>query len=138
MYKRQYEYSEEATRLLDIHIGKTITKLRLGLGLTKKELGVRTGVSLPQVHKYEESSNRVSASRLYWFARALRTSPSYFFDSFITQPSNATALSDNEQEPFWDDLPEIISEKEELLDAYFSIENKETRLEILKFIRDSH
>ena len=136
MYKIKpstYKYDSTVTHNLDIHIGKTIEKLRLELGLTKRELSHRTGVSLPQIQKYEDATNRVSSSRLFWFARALNTSPNHFFDSFVTKPLSSTGLSDNEQEGF--SFDDMLMEEEELLDAYFSIEDKEKRQDILKNIK---
>ncbi|MGB1077424.1 MAG: helix-turn-helix domain-containing protein [Bdellovibrionales bacterium] len=136
MYKIKpcaYQYDSAITNNLDVHIGQTIKKLREEQGLTKRELSLRTGVSLPQIQKYEDSTNRVSSSRLYWFARALNTSPNHFFDSFVTKPLSASGLSDNEQEPFVFDDP--LLEEETLLSAYFSIKDPEKRQEILENIK---
>ncbi|MBL4588949.1 MAG: helix-turn-helix transcriptional regulator [Alphaproteobacteria bacterium] len=58
------EYDEAYTRQLDIHIGSLIKRLRIKAGITQSTLSKGTGVSLPQIQKYENATNRVSASRL--------------------------------------------------------------------------
>lgn len=119
------KYDEKVTTKLDRHIGKLVKRLRLQSGITKTELGLRTGISLQQLNKYEDAENRVSVSRLYWLARALNTSPNYFFDSFASKDTAISGLSDNEQEAFLNDA--IDKEKKELVDAYFSIQDTEKR-----------
>lgn len=129
------EYNETFTRQLDIHIGSLIKRLRIKAGITQSTLSKGTGVSLPQIQKYENATNRVSASRLYWFARTLNTSPSYFFDSFVSRNTPPMGLSDNMQEGFNHEKLDNDVEKEELLRAYFSISDPAKRKWHLKHLK---
>ena len=53
--------------------------------MTQRVLAERIGVTIHQVCKYEQCKNSFSAGRLYEIARALHTSPEYFFDGFEEQ-----------------------------------------------------
>lgn len=48
------------------------------VGMSQEQLGATVGISFQQVQKYERGMNRMGASRLYQFARALRIPVSYF------------------------------------------------------------
>ena len=48
-------------------------------GMSQSALGKAGGVSFQQVQKYEKGKNRVSASMLYKFAKALEMPISEFF-----------------------------------------------------------
>ena len=65
---------------IDQHIGARIRARRRLLELTQDDLAVRVGVTAQQVHKYENGSNRVSASKLFEIATALTLPISDFFE----------------------------------------------------------
>lgn len=69
------------------------------LGLSQKSLASAIGVKFPQVQKYEEGVNRISASRLFAVSRVLEESISYFFDRMDDEVRVATpgGLSDAQQ-----------------------------------------
>jgi transcriptional regulator with XRE-family HTH domain len=56
---------------IDKRVGKTIKELRMFLGWSQSVLANRIGVTFQQLQKYEDGTNRVSASRLYQLTRAL-------------------------------------------------------------------
>lgn len=66
MTKRNSDYYDEV-------IGRNIMQRRKDLGMTQSELGAAlvVPISFQQVQKYERGTNRVSASTLWRFARAL-------------------------------------------------------------------
>ena len=66
--------------LIDRHVGARARSLRLQRGVSQSELASELGVSFQQVQKYETGTNRVSASKLYSIAQALKVRPGYFFD----------------------------------------------------------
>ena len=76
MAKRE---GERATQV-DRHVGMRIRERRIMLGMTQEQLAREVGITYQQEHKYERGVNRVSASRLYQIAEALRTPVSYFFE----------------------------------------------------------
>lgn len=56
---------------IDIIIGRNIRTVRTWLGLTQTRLADMLGVTFQQVQKYENGSNRVSASTLIEIARKM-------------------------------------------------------------------
>jgi len=56
---------------IDKALGATLQQLRQARGLNQTELGRRLGVSLQQVQKYENGSNRIAASTLFRAAEIL-------------------------------------------------------------------
>ena len=79
----------EATEI-DRGVGERIRLARKIVGMSQTELGERSGVTFQQIQKYEGGMNRVSASRLFEFAKVLQKPISYFF------PDEANEHSDDE------------------------------------------
>ena len=50
------------------------------LGMSQTELGEAVGVTFQQLQKYENGSNRISASRLTQIANVLKVAPTFFFE----------------------------------------------------------
>ena len=48
--------------------------------MSQTQLGAAVGITFQQVQQYEKGSNRISASKLYGFSRALRVPISHFFE----------------------------------------------------------
>ncbi len=65
---------------IDQHVGARIRERRKSLKMSQEKLAEHLGLTFQQVQKYERGFNRVSASKLYEIARALRSSISYFFE----------------------------------------------------------
>ena len=65
---------------VDIHVGDRVRQRRKLLDMSQEELGALIGLTFQQVQKYERGTNRISASKLFQIARALKTSITYFFD----------------------------------------------------------
>ena len=59
---------------VDILIGQMIVNWRRKLGMSQNDLAQTLGVTFQQVQKYEAASNRISASRLYYIAKAMNIS----------------------------------------------------------------
>ena len=60
------------------NIGRRIRQRRTDLGLKQIEVAERLGVSFQQIHRLESSTNQITVTRLWQFARALNV-PVYFF-----------------------------------------------------------
>jgi len=56
---------------IDARVGVRVRELRKAAGLSQTELGQRIGVTFQQVQKYENGSNRISASKLWLISRCL-------------------------------------------------------------------
>ncbi len=65
---------------IDRYVGSRVRVRRLGLGMSQTTLGQAIGVTFQQVQKYENGSNRVSASNLYKMAKAMGVDVGYFYD----------------------------------------------------------
>ena len=72
---------------VDEHVGSRIRALRKQLGMSQQHLAGELGLTFQQIQKYERGSNRVSASKLYETANALRVPVSYFFEGLEDPPT---------------------------------------------------
>ncbi|MFD0846865.1 helix-turn-helix domain-containing protein [Sphingosinicella xenopeptidilytica] len=70
----------EAIHPVDVHVGKRLRESRTACGVTQAELGADLGISAQQVQKYENGSNRISASKLFEIAGRLGTGIDWFFE----------------------------------------------------------
>jgi transcriptional regulator with XRE-family HTH domain len=64
---------------IDLHVGGMVRARRKLLSISQETLADSLKLTFQQVQKYERGANRVSASKLYEIARALGTTPAYFF-----------------------------------------------------------
>jgi transcriptional regulator with XRE-family HTH domain len=65
---------------VDLHVGARIRMRRRMQGISQERLADALGLTFQQVQKYERGANRVSASKLYEIASALKAPIAYFFD----------------------------------------------------------
>ncbi len=92
--------SGEGTDPVDRHVGSRIRIRRKLLKFSQKDLAARLGLSYQQVQKYENGSNRVSASVLHRMAHCLGVSILYFFEGApVLNPSAALKPDDPMDKP---------------------------------------
>jgi transcriptional regulator with XRE-family HTH domain len=77
---------------VDLHVGARIRLRRRMQGVSQEKLADALGLTFQQVQKYERGANRVSASKLYEIASALRAPVSYFFDG-LADPAADEAMA---------------------------------------------
>lgn len=65
---------------VDRHVGLRIRLRRKEIGISQEKLGEALGITFQQVQKYERGANRISASKLWETARALRVPVAYFYE----------------------------------------------------------
>lgn len=65
---------------IDVHVGNRIKLRRNILGMSQEKLASSIGLTFQQVQKYERGRNRISASRLWDFAKILGVQVSFFFE----------------------------------------------------------
>jgi transcriptional regulator with XRE-family HTH domain len=65
---------------VDRHVGLRIRMRRKEIGVSQERLAEALGITFQQVQKYERGANRVSASKLWEIAAALKTSVGYFYE----------------------------------------------------------
>jgi transcriptional regulator with XRE-family HTH domain len=122
---------------VDIHVGRRLRLKRTILGLSQESVGKQIGVTFQQIQKYERGVNRMGASRLYDFAKALGVPVSYFFDGFGDYAlDDATALgaAESAQQPYEADTMNN-RETLEVMRAYYRIKNPALRKRVVELIK---
>jgi len=89
--RRRRTAKEDGPDPIDVHVGRQVRLARELAGLTQTEVGQHIGMSFQVVQKYEHGEIRVSASRLFQFARLLNKSIDYFFDALGGRGSGGDA-----------------------------------------------
>ena len=128
---------------IDIHVGKRLKIRRNLMGLSQDELAKEIGITFQQIQKYEHGTNRISAGKLFEFAKALNVHINFFFEGLPNAyDSNPFVVSDNEQEGFLGDnnnspTNDWLENKEtiELVRCYYAIEDEKVRTRLLQFIK---
>lgn len=73
---------------VDIHVGKMLRSIRKAKGVSQQGLAEALGLTFQQVQKYENGSNRVSASKMFDAAVFLGVAPAAFFDGLEGAPES--------------------------------------------------
>ena len=109
---------------IDVQVGARVRQRRTLLGMSQTHLDKAVGLTFQQVQKYENGANRISASRLYEFAKVLDVPVAFFFEAM---PKEATKPSAKAAPPpkTKDDLTK--RETLELVRAYYRIPRAATR-----------
>ena len=103
---------------IDTHIGQKLREIRTAAKMSQEQVGELIGVSLQQVQKYEICSNRISASKLYEFAKIFNKSLDGFFEDCVADR----------------DFYNESDEERNLIDAFNKIKNAELRSNILNLV----
>ncbi len=111
---------------IDIHVGNQLRVRRTLRGLSQTELAAAVGLTFQQVQKYEQGTNRISASRLYRLANVLRVSVLYFFEGIPTEPSQGHGRGQTISPPSDDGLM-TSRETLQLVRYYYRIQNETAR-----------
>lgn len=122
---------------VDVYVGRRLRLKRTILGLSQETVGKQIGVTFQQIQKYERGINRMGASRLYDFARALGVQISYFFEGYgdyVIEDDNALAMNEPDAAKF---EHEKINNREtlEVMRAYYRIKNPAVRKRIVDLIK---
>ena len=124
---------------VDVHVGARVRQCRKLLGMNQTILGKALGVSFQQVQKYENGTNRISASRLYDLARAFDVSTEYFFEDMPPEVAPrspaATKRGTAKKSPRYEPNPMLKRETLELVRAYYKIENAGIRQRLYQFTK---
>ncbi|RPH72708.1 MAG: XRE family transcriptional regulator [Myxococcaceae bacterium] len=84
---------KEQTKQIDEQIGLRIMQRRNQLKMSQSELGECLGITFQQIQKYERGLNRVSASALVFFAKALNAPIAHFYEGIEgVPPREPTAM----------------------------------------------
>jgi len=111
---------------IDRHVGARLRERRLLLGMSQQQLADALGITFQQVQKYENGTNRISASRLWDISCRLDVPIEWFFGIEGGPPPRPGA--DGEKEV-------ATRETLELVRNYFAITNPEIRRAIVALAR---
>ncbi len=78
---------------VDVRVGQNLRNARNLRGLTQRQLGEAVGLTLQQIQKYENGSNRITVSRLHQFSEILNVPVAQFF----TGPSLTSSITDDDE-----------------------------------------
>ena len=78
--KRARRTSPREPQAVDLQDAARVQEKRQELGMSQVALGEALGVTFQQVQKYERSTNRISAGRLFEIANLFEVEVSYFFE----------------------------------------------------------
>jgi len=114
---------------VDRHVGLRMRMRRKELGFSQERLADAVGLTFQQVQKYERGSNRVSASRLWEIAGALKVTISYFYEGLPTPEADQGAASGDVQNLL------MSSDGSELAASFVRIGDQKVRRKVVELIR---
>ncbi|EGF91991.1 helix-turn-helix family protein [Asticcacaulis biprosthecium C19] len=103
------------------------------LGMSQEGLAEVIDLTFQQVQKYERGSNRISASKLYEIARALKAPVAYFFEGY-GETEAVEGFSESESEQFVHGFL-MTTEGIELAEAFPRIRSAKLRRKVLELVR---
>jgi transcriptional regulator with XRE-family HTH domain len=129
---RVKKHSSDNPNPIDIHVGTRVRMQRNILGMSQEKLAEALGVTFQQVQKYENGTNRVSASRLHDMSKVLGVDISYFFDK--APPASTLKVAEKNAN---DDLGDVLERREtiHLLRAYYAIKDEAVRKKFLDMLK---
>lgn len=115
---------------VDVYVGNRLRLGRKMLNVSQEKLAENLGVTFQQVQKYENGTNRISASRLHQAARILDVPVSFFFPEAKTAGKGCVAGDASSMMDFLSS-----SEGLELNRAFSQIKDSRMRRQVLELIR---
>lgn len=122
---------------VDVHVGKKLRLQRTIMGFSQEALAKAVGITFQQVQKYERGINRMSASRLFDFAKVMNVEVSYFYEGFNESGESGNLLegvSEQSSETFsYEDVAS--RETLELIRSYHRIRNPQLKRRVADLVR---
>ena len=118
---------------IDKHVGSMVRMRRLMLDISQTALGDAAGVTFQQVQKYENGTNRISASRLQQIADFLQVPVPFFFEEL---PSGTIARKNKVAPVSPALLDEFLATAEglELCKSFMQIKDHKRRTGIVRLV----
>ncbi len=83
------ESLDNSMHSIDVHVGKTLRRLRRQMGYRQKDIADVIGVSFQQIQKYEKGDNRFNFSQLCMLAQFFNVKVS----SFLPDPDEKDVIN---------------------------------------------
>ncbi|MEE9544052.1 MAG: helix-turn-helix transcriptional regulator [Rhodospirillales bacterium] len=124
---------------IDKYVGCRVRARRIGRGMSQKKLSQVLGLAFQQIQKYENGSNRISASNLYKIAKALNIGVAFFFEAMPesalkASPPRGPGLADRDSARFEPD-PMISRQTIQLTRNFCRIGDPRLRKRVLAFVK---
>ena len=124
---------------VDVHVGARLRVRRTLLGMTQTSLGEAIGLTFQQLQKYENGTNRVSASRLFDLSRVLDVPIAHFFDDMPTAVAASSPANKKrgraKKPPSHEPDPVARRETIQLVRAYNKIRDPEIRKHLFEMTK---
>jgi transcriptional regulator with XRE-family HTH domain len=104
------------------------------MGMSQSKVGGAVDLSFQQVQKYENGTNRISASRLQQFADLFDVTPAYFFGDASAGMGRSRDSAQDKPLSQFADTPFITSEGLQLSRAFTAVRDAKVRKIILDLI----
>ncbi len=123
---------------VDIHVGARVRMRRVLLGMTQTDLGDALGLTFQQVQKYENSKDRISASKLFKLSQVLEVTVEYFFEDM---PPDVAGISPGKERgkvkklPSYEPDPMTTQETMKLVRSYYSINDANVRKQMYELTK---
>jgi transcriptional regulator with XRE-family HTH domain len=116
---------------VDKHVGSRVRMRRKMMNMSQVELADGLGITFQQVQKYENGSNRISASRLQEAARILQVPVPFFFEGA------PEGVGQDRSTPLPAYVNEFVSSSDglRLIKAFIRIHNAELQRRIVRLVR---
>ena len=118
---------------IDLHVGGRVRMRRKFLGMSQEELARTIGLTFQQVQKYERGTNRISSSKLWDIAIALKAPVEYFFEGY-GETEQVEGFSESDSEQFVHGFL-MTTEGIELAEAFPRIKAPRLRRRLLDLVR---
>ena len=119
---------------VDVYVGSRLRLRRILLGMSQQKLSDALGVTFQQLQKYENGSNRISASRLYQLSRLLGVPISFFFSDYSEgaspQPQAEQQVAEEMTHPEMSRRETLV-----LVRSYYKIKDPSVRQQLLDLLR---
>lgn len=116
---------------VDKHVGLRLRLRRERCGLSQEKVASALGVTFQQLQKYENGTNRLSASRLWQASRVLDVPLSHFYEGLTASVDDAPSLVAHD-----DEAPESTREGLRLMRTFLSIEDAKVRRQIVGLVEE--
>lgn len=114
---------------IDLHVGNRVRQRRRLIGMTQQALAEAVNIRFQQIQKYESGANRISASRLWELANALRVPVPYFYEG-LGEPAVSIETSNGDHDATLDADPFKNNDTLALVRAFYTM-NAEPRRRLL-------
>ncbi len=134
--------SDNPPNAVDLHVGARVRLRRKLLRMSQADLAGAIGLTFQQVQKYESGFNRISASKLYATAKALKVPVAWFFagmNEVVAPRGDAghdfVAAAGDVPHGWSDHTPRALADSLELIDLFTRIQVPSHRRRIVELVR---